>query len=75
MEKLSKIKLNQFGKEELEKRRMNALLGGGNDGDCNDHDVLDCTDCACVCWGDLAPVAGSSGPTTGNTASSTPLKI
>lgn len=28
MKKLSKIKLNQFSKDELEQRRMNALKGG-----------------------------------------------
>lgn len=28
MRKLSKIKLNQFSKDELERRKMNALKGG-----------------------------------------------
>lgn len=34
MKKLGKIKLNQFSKEELERRKMNALKGG----------------CMCVGW-------------------------
>jgi natural product precursor len=29
MKKLSKIKLNQFSKDELEQRKMNVLKGGG----------------------------------------------
>lgn len=36
MKKLGKIKLNQFSKDELERRKMNALKGG-------------CGSCSCAC--------------------------
>lgn len=41
MKKLSKIKLNQFSKDELERRKMNALKGG-----------CGCT-AGCGCTGDV----------------------
>lgn len=42
MKKLGKIKLNQFSKDELERRKMNALKGGC--GSCG---------CSCGCTGDV----------------------
>ena len=46
MKTLSKIKLNQFSKAELDQRRMNELRGGG--GCCCE---CDCS-CACGCAAD-----------------------
>lgn len=42
MKTLKKIKLNQLGKEELEKRKMEMLKGGN-----------DCGDCTCSCYGGM----------------------
>lgn len=41
MKKLSKIKLNQFSKDELDRRKMNALRGG-----CSCTEI---TACQCTC--------------------------
>jgi natural product precursor len=43
MKTLKKIKLNQLGKAELEKREINALKGGCDPGGGGS--------CVCVCWG------------------------
>lgn len=40
MKKLSKLKLNQLSKAELEKRQLNALRGGN-----------ECFSCVCSCYG------------------------
>ena len=57
MKTLSKIKLNQISKNEMEKRQMNALLGGSG-----------CQPCSCVCTGGGDSWVGTSGPSTQNTA-------
>jgi natural product precursor len=49
MKTLSKIKLNQFRKDELEKREMNVLKGG-----------CECVGCACVCFWDNTNSSTSS---------------
>ena len=46
MKTLGKIKLNQFSKEELEKRKLNALKGG-----CYCYNTLCPTICGNVCGG------------------------
>lgn len=52
MKKLSKIKLNQFSKEELDRRKMNALKGG----------------CACTYAGGCVRGCGSLYTVDGNLA-------
>ena len=47
MKKLSKLKLTQLGKSELDVRQMNALQGGGG---C----VCACTCFHCICMGGAA---------------------
>ena len=58
MKTLSKIKLNQISKNEMEKRQMNALRGGSSG----------CQPCSCVCVGGGDSWADSEGPTSANTA-------
>ena len=57
MKILEKIKLNELSKNELEKRKMNALLGG-----------YGCQTCSCVCVGKDFPEGSTTGPSSANTA-------
>ena len=53
MKKIGKIKLNQFSKEELDRRKLNALKGG-----------CDCRDwCSCSCSSTDAYGASNTGST------------
>jgi natural product precursor len=61
MKKLGKIKLNQFSKNELKRRRMNALRGGN-----------DCSECTCSCTSVTFPSSDSPIRTNANTAIATP---
>jgi len=65
MKTLSKLKLNQFSKDELDQRKMNALLGGGYGGE-------DCGECVCVCYGDSYPTGDYPVNTYANTSVATP---
>lgn len=48
MKKLSKIKLNQFSKDELARRKLNALKGGC---ECSTSGCTNCTgQCDCNDW-------------------------
>lgn len=56
MKKLSKIKLNQLSKEELERRQLNALMGGRS---CDFY-------CTCGCLSSSAADGNVSSPNTKN---------
>jgi natural product precursor len=65
MKTLSKLKLNQFSKDELNQRALNALLGGYDDGD-------SCGLCVCICYGNSYPTSSYPVADHANTANVTP---